>query len=146
MLTLRRGRRGQTVALVRVDDHLCAALSERAGLWNDLDDVRVASKDSAGCDNDGRSPQARLAADGRAEIQFSSTTSPGVSIQPRSLFVAQGDPEVTRHGILPQRSDRLADGLAIVSWRSAASRVTLACVSRPIRIVVVSDLAPSSPV
>jgi len=32
---------------------------------------------------------------------------------------------------------------SIVSWRSAASRVTFACVSRLIRIVVVSDMAPS---
>ena len=46
---------------------------ETARSWR-LSSPQLPSQDSAGCDNDGRSPQARLAADGRAEIQFDDVT------------------------------------------------------------------------
>ena len=46
---------------------------ETARSWR-LSSPQLPSQDSAGCDNDGRSPQARLAADVRAEIQFDDVT------------------------------------------------------------------------
>ncbi len=74
MLALRRRRRHQPIALVRIDDHLGAAVTDRPGQGNDLNDVWFPPQDPTRGHDDGRPPKSCLTARGHPEIKLDDIT------------------------------------------------------------------------
>jgi hypothetical protein len=86
VLALRGGNGAEPIVLIGFDDDLGAAGADRAREGNHLDDVRSTTKDPRGVTTTAglRSP----ASDPAGAPRSSSTTSPGVSIEPDDFVLA----------------------------------------------------------
>ena len=106
VLALRRRTRRETVASIGIGHSLSAARANHAGQRHDLDDVgSTPHHQGRGQDDRGACNPASLPA---GIPRSSSTTSPGVSIEPSRLSLTELVGEVTRHGVLAERADGVA--------------------------------------
>jgi len=74
VLALRGGDSSQAVAIIGFDGDLAAAFASRAGKGNYVNNVRSATENSLGGEDDSRPSQTRLGAGRRAEIELDDVT------------------------------------------------------------------------
>src|SRR5699024_5422053 len=74
VLALRGGVSSQAVAIIGFDGDLAAAFASRAGKGNYVNNVRSATENSLGGEDDSRPSQTRLGAGRRAEIELDDVT------------------------------------------------------------------------